>query len=161
MRVYLGGNGRGRYFSSSVVENWKWNFITSTDDTIHYSQEFINSLPPLGFPPHNLKLKIGAQITLLRNLQPPNLCNGTRLQIKSLQNNVIEALQFPVKVSFVITINKGQGQTFEYVSVDIRTECFSHGQLSVGLSLTGDPNHLMILISTGDKTKNVIYSEVL
>lgn len=165
--------------------------VTSTDDAIHYPQEFLNSLSPSGFPPHKLKLKIGAPITLLRNLQPPNLCNGTRLQIKSLRNNIIEAviltgpakgeiafipripmipsdlpfsfkrLQFPVKVSFAITINKAQGQTFKYVGVDLRTECFSHGQLYVAFSRTGDPNHLMILISTGDKTKNVIYSEVL
>jgi hypothetical protein len=83
------------------------------------------------------------------------LCNGTRLQIKLLRNNIIEAvvligpakgeiafiprilmipsnlpfsfkrLQFPVKVSFSITINKAQGQTFKYVGVDLRTECFS------------------------------------
>jgi hypothetical protein len=52
--------------------------VTSTDDAIHYPQEFLNSLSPLGFPPHKLKLKIGAPITLLCNLQPPNLCNGTR-----------------------------------------------------------------------------------
>jgi ATP-dependent DNA helicase PIF1 len=64
--------------------------VTSTDDAIHYLQEFLNSLSPSGFLPHKLKLKIGAPITLLRNLQPPNLCNGTRLQIKSLQNNIIE-----------------------------------------------------------------------
>jgi len=28
-------------------------------------------------------------------------------------------------------------------------------------SRTGDPNHLIILISAGDRTKNVVYSEVL
>jgi hypothetical protein len=66
--------------------------VTSTDDAIHFPQEFLNSLFPSGFPPHKLKLKISAPITLLRNLQPPNLCNGTRLQIKSLRNNIIEAV---------------------------------------------------------------------
>jgi ATP-dependent DNA helicase PIF1 len=35
-------------------------------------------------------------------------------------------LQFPVNVSFAITINKAQGQTFKYVGVDLRTESFSH-----------------------------------
>jgi ATP-dependent DNA helicase PIF1 len=49
-------------------------------------------------------------------------------------------LQFPVKVSFAITINKAQDQTFKYVGVDLRTECFSHGQLYVAFSRTGDPN---------------------
>ncbi|KAL4108018.1 hypothetical protein QTP88_018280 [Uroleucon formosanum] len=66
--------------------------VTSTDDAIHYPQKFLNSFSPSGFPPHKLKLKIGAPITLLHNLQPPNLCNGTRLQIKSLRNNIIEAV---------------------------------------------------------------------
>jgi hypothetical protein len=56
--------------------------VTSTDGAIHYPQEFLNYLSPSRFPPHKLKLKIGAPITLLRYLQPPNLCNGTRLQIK-------------------------------------------------------------------------------
>jgi ATP-dependent DNA helicase PIF1 len=70
-------------------------------------------------------------------------------------------LQLPVKVSFTIMINKVQDQTFRYVGKDFRTECFSHGQLYVGFSQTGDLNFLKILISTGDKTKNVIYSEVL
>ncbi|KAF0773456.1 ATP-dependent DNA helicase PIF1-like [Aphis craccivora] len=29
---------------------------------------------------------------LLRNLNPPKLCNGTRLQVKALHKNVIEAI---------------------------------------------------------------------
>jgi len=29
---------------------------------------------------------------LLRNLYPPKLCNGTRLQVKALHKNVIEAI---------------------------------------------------------------------
>ncbi|KAF0774110.1 ATP-dependent DNA helicase PIF1-like [Aphis craccivora] len=29
---------------------------------------------------------------LLRNLNPPTLCNGTRLQVKALHKNVIEAI---------------------------------------------------------------------
>ncbi|KAF0755672.1 ATP-dependent DNA helicase, partial [Aphis craccivora] len=72
-------------------KSYQWLF-TSTDDAIHYPQEFLNSLSPSGFPPHKLKLKIGAPITLLRNIQPTNLCNATRLQIKSLRNNIIEAV---------------------------------------------------------------------
>ena len=46
--------------------------------------------------PHKLKLKVelcgDAQVILLRILNPLLLCNGTRLVIKKLQKNVIEAI---------------------------------------------------------------------
>jgi len=38
-----------------------------------------------------------------------------------------KSLKLPVKVSFDITINKGQGQTFKYVEVYLCFKCFSHG----------------------------------
>jgi ATP-dependent DNA helicase PIF1 len=43
-------------------------------------------------PPHNLQLKVGFPVILLHNLNPPRLCNGTRLVIKKIMKNVIEAI---------------------------------------------------------------------
>nr|XP_015916711.2 uncharacterized protein LOC107446549 [Parasteatoda tepidariorum] len=104
---------------------------------------------------------------LLRNLDPPALCNGTRLIVKKLMSYVIEAviitghstgnsvlipripiissdipfqfkrLQFPVRLSFAMSINKSQRQSLKVVGLDLQKPCFSHGQLYVGCSRVG------------------------
>lgn len=48
-------------------------------DTVHYPQEFLNTLNTPGFSSHCLEIKIGIPIIIMRNPNPPNLCNGTRL----------------------------------------------------------------------------------
>ena len=82
-------------------------------------------------------------IIMLRNINQPKLCNDTRLSVKKLMTNIIEAtiltgafkgedvlnpripkiltdmsfqfqrLQFAIRLAFAITINKTQGQSFE------------------------------------------------
>ncbi|XP_026467789.1 uncharacterized protein LOC113371377 [Ctenocephalides felis] len=64
---------------------------TNQDDILNYPTEFLNSLELPGLPPHNLQLKVGSVVIMLRNLNQPILCNGTRLVIKKLMNNVIVA----------------------------------------------------------------------
>jgi ATP-dependent DNA helicase PIF1 len=68
------------------------------DDAVIYLVEFLNSLDLPGMPPHFLNLKIGSSIILLRNLNAPKLCKGTRLTVKRLMSNLIEATILTGKV---------------------------------------------------------------
>ncbi|XP_072052176.1 uncharacterized protein [Arachis hypogaea] len=56
-----------------------------------YGPELLNSINCSGLPPHKLILKVGVPMMLLSNIdQSSGLCNGTRLQVRKLENHVIE-----------------------------------------------------------------------
>jgi hypothetical protein len=59
--------------------------------------KFLNSPEFPGLPPHSLATKIGSVIIMLQNINQPRFCNGTRLAVKKLMNNVIEATIFKGK----------------------------------------------------------------
>ena len=118
------------------------------------------------------------------------MCNGTRLKIKALTNNLIEAtiltgcasgenifipriplipsdlpfdfkrLQFPVRLAFAMSINKAQGQSLKVAGINLESPCFSHGQLYMACSRVGNPHHLYIHAPDG-KTKNIVYKKAL
>ncbi|GKC64326.1 retrotransposon gag protein [Tanacetum coccineum] len=57
-----------------------------------YPTEYLNTLSFAGLPSHNLELKVGTPIMLLRNINiVGGLCNGTRMIVKQLLPKVIEA----------------------------------------------------------------------
>ena len=64
--------------------------LDTTKYTIH--EDFLNSLTPHGFPPHELLLKPHCPVMLLRNINPSQeLCNGTRLICCRFDHNIIDA----------------------------------------------------------------------
>ncbi|XP_069968873.1 uncharacterized protein [Bactrocera oleae] len=77
--------------ASDLVTYKSVDSITNPDDVVNYPTEFLNPLELPGFPPHDLQLKVGTVIMILRNLNPTRLCNGTRLSVKRLMPNLIEA----------------------------------------------------------------------
>lgn len=97
-------------------------------------------------------------ITLLINLKPLKPCNGTRLKVKVLHGNIVEAIiftgcaqrktvfvpqtplilndlsfylndySFPFNVCLATTINRSQRQALKIVGIYLRENCFSHKQ---------------------------------
>ncbi|KAG8371199.1 hypothetical protein BUALT_Bualt13G0062200 [Buddleja alternifolia] len=70
-----------------------YSFDSVADDMRNlYLPEFLNSISPGNLPPHELTLKKGSPIMLLRNIDPKiGLCNGTRLICRRFGRNLIEA----------------------------------------------------------------------
>ena len=63
-------------------------------DAVHFSIEFLESMNDPGLPFHELKLlKVGVPMILIPDINPPQLCNGTRLIITSLLcTNVLQTV---------------------------------------------------------------------
>ncbi len=76
----------------------------------------------------------------------------------------IRCRQFPVKLTFTLSINKAQGQSVKWVGVDLRSPVFSHGQLYVTLSRVTRRSNIRILNPNSPanfQIMNVMYPEVL
>jgi len=192
------------YYSYDEVKQDDPNDCT-TQEASEIPSEFLHSLTPTGFPPHQLNVKVGAIVILLRNMDISlGLCNGTRLIVRSLANHIIEAevvsgsnkglrywiprivlqtdttelpfilrrRQFPIRLSFIMTINKSQGQEFDKVGIYLPAPVFSHGQLYTAFSRAKAAADVKIQITETDEqghlkkkskdvfTKNIVYREI-
>ncbi|XP_076038876.1 uncharacterized protein LOC143024047 [Oratosquilla oratoria] len=138
---------------------------TPSDPEPDVQASVFNSMCSPSVPLHDLRLKIGCIVMVMRNICPPRICNGTRLMITNLKKHVVvgkilggtyrgeqvliprvvleaqdtpvpfKRKQFPIKLSYVMTINKSQGQTFDRCGLLLDSvQCFAHGQLYVACS---------------------------
>ncbi|XP_055924675.1 uncharacterized protein LOC129956759 [Argiope bruennichi] len=155
------------------------NCVTNKNEFTNYPSEFLNSLDMPGSPPHNLQLKVGSVLMMLRNLSKPKLCNVTRLVIhatilkgKFKDEEVLiprilmipsdmplefKRIQFPIRVAFAMTINKSQSKSSSYC-LNLENSCFSDGQLHVASSRVGKLSALIVL-APDNKTKKCCISE--
>jgi hypothetical protein len=75
--------------------------------------------------------------------------------------------QFPVRLSFAMTINKAQGQTFDRLGLFLPQPVFSHGQLYVAFSRVRSLASIKVRIietrddTKTDRTKNIVFKEIL
>lgn len=82
--IALGMMGTGNEITLRSVDSVE-------EDQGFFPVEYLNSLDLLGLPPHELKLKPGDPLVLLRNLDPiRGLCNGTRLIAASISPRVLQ-----------------------------------------------------------------------
>ena len=69
-----------------------------------FPTEFLNGINDIsGMPPHELNLKVGMPVILLKNMRPPKHCNGTRYTIQSVHTNYLRL--------YTLT-GHGKGETF-------------------------------------------------
>ncbi|XP_076065324.1 uncharacterized protein LOC143039331 [Oratosquilla oratoria] len=120
-----------------------------------------NSMNSPSIPLHELKLKVGAVVMVMRNICPPKICNGIRVMITNLKKNVI--------VGKILIGAYKDVQTFERCGLLLDgAQCFAHGQLYVACSRITSYDSLFVFTGyekLGDSyepktARNCVYEEL-
>jgi hypothetical protein len=69
---------------------WSVDRAASEEDEELFPTEYFNAFYEASLPPHKLCVKPGVPVMLLRNLEPPRLCNGTRLRVTRCGKHIFE-----------------------------------------------------------------------
>jgi hypothetical protein len=78
--------------------------VCDATEAVNYHTAFLNSVDLPGMPSHHLQLKVRYLNILLRNLNSLRLYNDTRLIVKNLMKNVVEATIWNGKFRGVIIV---------------------------------------------------------
>ena len=106
------------------------------------------------------------QVAIMGGKFDQKVCLLPRIKLNTSEEDlpfILQRTQFPVCLCYAMTVNKSQGQSLDYVGVNLRTSAFTHGQLYVALSRVTSLNGLTLLPSenTPTHTENIVYPQVL
>ena len=141
-------------------------------------KDFIDKIKKNCNAPENIQLCIGAQVMLLINFDVQmGLCNGSRGIVVDFINDIpivkflngiempiryhtweiedgdelfLRIIQLPLKIAYATTIHKSQGNSLDYVEIDL-SDIFDYGQSYVALSRVKKLEGLSIIAIDYDK----------
>ncbi|CEP16092.1 hypothetical protein [Parasitella parasitica] len=131
---------------------------TSDEDRqMEMAVDDLNTIDSGSLPPHNLELKVGTPVIVIRHIDPAaGICNDTRLVVSSLGTNNIEAavatgpnkgdIAFISRIKFITLAT--EGQTLSSVRLYLPCHIFGHGQLYADLSRVRTSRSSELMISS-------------
>jgi hypothetical protein len=63
-------------------------------------------------------------------------------------------IQFPLRLAYAMTINRSQGQSIDFLLLDITKQAFEHGQAYVALSRIRKSNRIKLVLNEEDSYPN-------